>query len=392
MAAPTGVAAIDAVYDDMVDRRRSVHRTPELAFAEHGTTSLIRDHMASLGIAESARVSDTGGIFTMDGGRPGHTVVLRADIDALPVQEDETRSGHSEVDGVMHACGHDVHVGALLGVASALSAQREDAPGRYVFLFQPAEEALCGAKRMVEGGALDAIAGGRLIGFHVASLLPTGMVGMTPGVAMAEAHSLRITVEGPGGHGAMPTGKGDVILAVTDLVGRLSSVVEGLSYESANCVCTAGMLRAGTAVNVVPTSSMVAGTLRTFTADHKEEAFARLRAVCAAVGDLHEVKVDLAVPEQTPAVINDAATTAIVEAQAKAVLGADQVLRMPPLSPSDDVSEFLNRIPGCYFFVGGAAPDGSSGMHHSPTFAVEDESLRVGASVMLQSALALAAP
>jgi amidohydrolase len=392
MATVGGTEAIDAVFDDMVDRRRSVHRHPELGFHEQKTTALIRDHMAALGIAESDRVLETGGIFTMEGGRPGHTVVLRADIDALPVQEDTTRAVHSEVEGLMHACGHDVHVGALLGVASALSARREEVPGRFVFLFQPAEEALCGAKRMVEKGALDAIAGGRLVGFHVTSQLPVGMVALASGISMAEAHSLRITLEGPGGHGAMPTGKGDVVIAVADLVSRLKTVVEGLTYEGANCVCTAGMLSAGTAVNVVPTTAMVAGTLRTFTPEHRDEAFARLRAVCAAVGDLHELKVELVVPEQTPAVVNDAATTLVVETQAKAILGQDKVLRMPPMSPSDDVSEFLNRIPGCYFFVGGAASDGSSGMHHSPTFAVEDESLRVGASVVLQSALALATP
>ena len=142
-----GTAPGEAVYDEMVDLRRAVHRRPELAFAEHHTTALIRDHMAGLGIDEALRVTETGGIFAMEGGRPGRSVVLRADIDALPVQEDEARAGHSEVEGVMHACGHDVHVAALLGAASVLASRREDLPGRYVFVFQPGEEALCGAKR-----------------------------------------------------------------------------------------------------------------------------------------------------------------------------------------------------------------------------------------------------
>ncbi len=144
----------DAVYDEMVDLRRAVDRRPELAFAEHHTTTLIRDDMAALGIPESLRVTETGGIFAFDGGRPGRTVVLRADIDVLPVQEDPSRACHSEVEGLMHACGHDVHVGSLLGAASVLASRREDLPGRYVFLFQPGEEALCGAKAMVEGGAV----------------------------------------------------------------------------------------------------------------------------------------------------------------------------------------------------------------------------------------------
>jgi amidohydrolase len=130
-----GEAPGDAVYDEMVDLRRAVHRLPELAFAEHHTTGIIRDRMGALGIAEATRVTETGGIFVLEGGRPGRSVVLRADIDALPVQEDEARTGHSEVEGVMHACGHDVHVAALLGAATVLASRREDVPGRFVFLF-----------------------------------------------------------------------------------------------------------------------------------------------------------------------------------------------------------------------------------------------------------------
>jgi amidohydrolase len=387
-----GPDAIDAVFDEMVGLRRTVHRQPELAFAERATTALIRDHMAALDIEEVARVTDTGGIFAMDGGRPGRTVVLRADIDALPVQEDTNKPFHSDVDGTMHACGHDVHVAALLGTASALRTARDGLPGRYVFLFQPGEEALCGAKTMVEAGALDAIGDARLVGFHVTSQLPTGLVALRQGIAMSEAHSLRFTLTGPGGHGAIPTAGGDVIKATADLVSRLAAVAEGLTYEGSSCICSAGMLSAGTAVNVVPTRATVAGTLRNFTAEQREEMFGRLRELCAGIGDSHGVAVELSVPEHTPAVVNDGAVTDLVEASTQRLLGADHVVRMPPSSPSDDVSEFLAHLPGCYFFVGGAAGDGTSGMHHSPTFSVEDESLRVGAGVVAQSAVALAAP
>ena len=382
----------DAVFDQMVDLRRAVHRRPELAFEEQFTTALIRDHMASLGIEESRRVTETGGIFAMDGGRPGHTVVLRGDIDALPVQEPARRPGGSEVEGLMHACGHDVHVASVLGAASVLASRREDLPGRYIFLFQPGEEALCGGKAMVEGGALSVMQGARLVGFHVTSVIPTGMVALRAGIAMSEAHSLRITLRGPGGHGAVPSATGDVIRATAVLVGRLGSVVEGLSYEGTDCVCSAGTLRAGTAVNVVPTSAVVTGTLRTFTDPQRVDAVGRLETLCAEVAAELGVSVDLELPEHTPAVVNDPAAVALVEAEAKAVLGDAAVFRMPPAAPSDDVSEFLNHLPGCYFFVGGAAADGSSGMHHSPSFFVEDDSLRVGAGVLVRGALALATP
>jgi amidohydrolase len=392
MNGPIAPDAVEGAFDEMVDTRRMVHRHPELAFEEHATTALIRDRMASLQIAELTRVLDTGGIFALEGGRPGRTVVLRADIDGLPIREDAATPFHSEVDGVMHACGHDVHVAALLGAASVLGSRRDELPGRYIFLFQPAEEALCGAKRMVEGGALDLLTGARLVGFHVTSQIPTGLVALRDGITMSEAYSLRITLVGPGGHGAMPTGQGDVIKALAELVPRLATVADGLTYEGANCICSAGMLSAGTAVNVVPTTATVSGTLRTFTEAQRQEALVRLQAICDAVGDAQGVRIGLELPEHTPAVVNDATVTNVVEAQAQELLGADHVFRMPPSSPSDDVSEFLNHLPGCYFFVGGASADGTSGMHHSPTFSVEDAALRVGAGVVVRSAVALAAP
>jgi amidohydrolase len=236
------------------------------------------------------------------------------------------------------------------------------------------------------------MADARLIGFHVTSVIPTGMLALRAGITMSEAHSVRITLHGPGGHAAIPTVLGDVIRATADLVGRLSSVVEGLSYEGSDCVCSAGTLRAGTAVNVVPTTATVTGTLRTFTGDQREEAIFRLRSLCEVIADGWGVSVDLELPEHTPAVVNAVSAVDMVEVEARAVLGEPSVLRMPPASPSDDVSEFLNHLPGCYFFVGGAAADGSSGAHHSPSFLVEDESLRVGANVLVRGALALAAP
>ena len=392
MTGPITPASVDDVFDEMVDTRRAIHRRPELAFAEHATTSLIRDRMAAFEIGELDRVTETGGIFALDGGLPGRSVVLRADIDALPIHEDAATALRSDVDGTMHACGHDVHVASLLGVAHVLGQHREELPGRYIFLFQPAEEALCGARRMVEGGALDLMTGARLVGFHVTSQIPTGVVALRDGIAMSEAHSLRITLSGPGGHGAIPSATGDVIKATADLVTRLGTVAQGLTYEGANCVCSAGMLAAGTAVNVVPTTAVVSGTLRTFTEEQRREAIDRLRAVCHAVGEAHGVHVDLALPEHTPQVVNDGPVTGLVEAVAQGLLGPDHVLRMPPSSPSDDVSEFLKHLPGCYFFVGGASPDGTSGIHHSPTFSVEDAALRVGAGVVLRSAIALAVP
>ena len=270
----------------------------------------------------------------------------------------------------------------------------EDLPGRYLFLFQPGEEALCGAKAMVEGGALELMDGARLVGFHVTSQLPTGMVALRDGVAMSEAHSLRITLSGPGGHGAIPDRQGDVVRAAAELVRTPRRGGRGPDATRARTASAApARWRAGTAVNVVPTEARITGTLRTFTAAQREEALRRLRDLCDEVADAMGVQVDLELPEHTPAVVNDPAVTVLVEAQALAALGPDNVLRMPPAAPSDDVSEFLNRLPGCYFFVGGASAGRDERAASQPVVRGRGRvRLRVGANVVVRSALALAAP
>jgi len=384
--------AVGTVFDEMVDTRRDLHAHPELALAETRTTDVIRRRLQALGLSEMGRPTETGAVYELGGGRPGRTVVLRADIDGLPVTEAVDLPFRSATEGRMHACGHDVHTAALLGVARVLSEQAADLPGRYRFIFQPAEEAVCGARLMIEGGALEGLdADARLVGFHVASILPTGMVGLCEGVAMSNADSLRLHLRGEGAHGAMPSAGGNVILAAARIVPELSSVVAGMSFGGADCVCSAGVLRAGTAVNVVPDHAVIEGTLRTFTAEQRQDALGRLRDLCARVGSAEGVTVELELVERTQAVVNDPAVTDVVRHLAVEALGAEQVLTLPPVGPSDDVSELLEVLGGCYFFVGGALADGSGGVHHSPSFALDEESLRVGATLLADAATTLAA-
>ena len=384
------VEEVDSVFDDMVDIRRDLHRHPELGFEEIDTTALVRRRLEGLGLAERPVVTPTGAAYTLAGGRPGRPVVLRADIDALPITEGVGLPFASEVDGKMHACGHDAHTAVLLGVARVLQHRIEDLAGSYTFIFQPAEELLSGARQMVEGGVLDGLEGGVTLGHHVTSVLPTGLVAMRPGIAMAEVHSFTLVVRGPGGHGAVPGRSGDVVSAICDAVGQLGDVVNRLDYEHIPCVCSAGMVRAGTAPNVLPDHASLKGTLRTFSLEHRTEALGRLRSLCDRVASDHGVKVQLEVPGSAPAVTNDPTSTETVELVARAQLGTDQVMTMPPVTPSDDVSVFMQRLPGCYFFVGGALPNGTSGMHHSPTFAIDEEAMRVAARLMVGAAAALA--
>jgi amidohydrolase len=315
--------------------------------------------------------------------------MIRADIDGLPVTEENQISFASVNDGVMHACGHDVHTAGLLGIADLFSRRQPELAGEFTLLFQPAEEALGGAVAMIDGGVLTANPVDVVIGAHVSSLAPLGFVGTKPGVMMSEAASLSIHLTGKGGHGAMASVEGNVILAVSHLAPRLGEVVDGLSFEGTNCACSAGVINAGTAMNVVPRHAVLRGTLRTFTAEQHVEALERLHSLMREVESMFVVECSLDLTDLAPAVVNNVDVYEQVMKSATKVVGAG-VMTIPPFTPSDDVSEFMNRVPGCYMFIGGANDDGSSGMHHSPDFQVQDGACRILAGVLAQSAVDLA--
>ena len=381
---------LDQANDPMVDIRHDLHAHPELAFEEHRTTRVVRDRLIALGWQLSPCPTETGAVAVLRGARPGKRVMVRADIDGLPVLEESPLSYASLNEGVMHACGHDVHTAALLGVADLLAQRREDLAGEYTLLFQPAEEGLGGARAMIDGGVLEDHPVDVVIGAHVTSLAPVGFVATRPGILMSEARALAVQIKGQGGHGAMATVQGNVVLALSHLAPRLGEIVTGLNYEGTNCACSAGVIRAGTANNVVPREALLRGTLRTFTPEQQLEAFRRLEALLREVESTFAVECSLQLGEGTPAVNNNPEVAKRIFASAALGVGGANVMELPPASPSDDVSEFLSRVPGCYMFIGGAMPDGSSGMHHSPDFSVDDAACRAVAGVLAASAVDLA--
>jgi amidohydrolase len=383
---------LDRANDSMVDIRHDLHAHPELAFAEYRTTETVRDRLLALGWELTRCPTETGAVAVLKGGRAGKRVMIRADIDGLPVLEESPLAFASLNEGVMHACGHDVHTAALLGVADVLSQRQADLPGDYTLLFQPAEEGGGGARAMIEGGVLDEHPVDFVIGAHVTSLAPVGLIGTRPGILMSDARSFAVEIRGKGGHGAMASVDGNVVLAVSDLAPRLGEIVSGLTYEGTNCACSAGVIHAGTANNVVPRSAQLKGTLRTFTLEQRNEALDRLATVLEEIQAKFAVTCTLELGEGTPAVDNDPTVAQRVLESAARHAGSSNVLSFPPAPPSDDVSEFLNRIPGCYMFVGGAMADGSSGMHHSPDFSVDDASCRMVAGVLAECAVDLAQP
>ena len=377
-------------YGPMVDIRHDLHAHPELSFLEHRTTEVVRNRLVELGWELATCPTETGAVAILRGAKPGQRVMIRADIDGLPVIEERQLSYASVNEGIMHACGHDVHTASLLGVADLLSQHRDELAGEYTLVFQPAEEALGGAEAMIAGGVLENHPADFVIGAHVTSMLPLGFVATRPGVMMSRANALVVDIQGNGGHGAMPTVEGNVVLAVSALAPRLSEVVHGLEFEGGICACSAGVIHAGTANNVVPRHAQLRGTLRTFTPHQLVISLARLDAILHDMEESFEVSCSLSLNDGTPAVVNNMNVARRVIESAGQIVGAANVLDLPPVSPSDDMSEFLNRIPGCYMFVGGALADGTSGQHHSPDFAIDDEACRNFSSVLAACAVDLA--
>jgi amidohydrolase len=383
---------VDAQYDDVVDTRRAIHADPELSHVENATSALVRDRLRGLGLDELPCPTPTGAVYRLSGGKPGHTVLLRADIDALPLLEEVDVPWRSRVDGVMHACGHDGHTAILLGVAAALSQRAESLPGSYVLLFQPAEEDIGnpGAPRMVRDGVLDVPRPDRMVSLHLATLLATGLVGARSGVAMSSAQFFRINVRGRGGHGSMAGRDGNVVLAISALSTLLPSVAEGLEFEDVPCACSAGLIRAGHASNVVPRTALLEGTIRTFTPEQRDLTLDRLHDACEQVARDFNVEVDAELPEAVPSVVNDDGATREWRQACEPLFGSDRVLDLPPMPPSDDVSYFLQRVPGVHFFVGAAPGPRMPPMHHAPDFTIDEESLRTGALAMAATAIQLA--
>jgi amidohydrolase len=378
--------------DHLVEVRRDLHAHPELSFAEHRTTQLVRDELAGYGVELRPCPTDTGAFGVLQGGRPGATVLLRADIDALPVEERTGRPFASSTPGVMHACGHDAHTAILLGVASALGARTEELPGRYLFVFQPAEERVSGAQAMVDGGLLAGEEPVAAIGLHVATLAPTGTVLSRSGLAMAGAWGLGITFSSAGGHGAMQPRQGNVVLAASATAQRLHEAVAGLGADGTDAVCSPGQITAGTAPNVVPTRAELWATLRWFDSAQRDESMRRLQSLVAEVEAEYDVTASLEVAFGTGPVRNDPAVTATVLAAARRALPDVEVGDMgAPVAASDDVSVLLDAVPGCYMMVGASIADGATRHHHSPTFDIDERALLIGATALAEGALALAA-
>jgi amidohydrolase len=380
-----------SVLDDVVDLRRYFHKHPEVSFGEHDTSRYLTERLRELGLDIKVCPTETGAVAMLDTGRPGKTVMLRADIDALPIHEESGVDYNSRFDGRMHACGHDAHMAILIGVARTLIDRILEVNGKYLFVFQPAEEIVEGAKAMIARGLLDDHKPDAVIGLHIASFLQSGTVVTRPGLLWAGSDAFDVRFTGPGGHGGMMGRRGNVLAAQAFFVEHLHTVVEGLEFDGVQCHTTVGNISGDGAWNVVPRRVLVQGSLRTFNESLRDEALGRLRDLLRETETEFEIQAAVDLVHGTIPIMNEPNVTRKVLEVGNELIGERASLLGRPLTVSDDFAEFLTRIPGCYFMLG-ARPEGDvPPAHHSPGFRIDEAAFPVGVKMLAGAASRLAA-
>jgi amidohydrolase len=365
-----------AELDELVATRRDLHRHPELAFEERRTAGVAAAALRRAGLSPREGVGRTGVVADLGGGGP--RLILRADMDALPLLEANTEPYASEVAGKMHACGHDGHVAMGLAVARRLAADPPAAPMR--FLFQPAEEGQGGAQACADDGVLEGV--GAAFGLHLWSPFPVGRIGVNRGALMAAVDQFEIDVEGRGGHGAAPHETNDPILAAARIVDALQAVVSREISPLDSAVVTIGSIHGGTAFNIIPRSVRLTGTARSFTEATGKALPEKIRRIAAGVASACGVQATVRYDRVNTATVNDAKMADLVIETASRILGEENVETNTRTLGGEDMSVFLNRVPGCFFFVGCAREGDALRPHHSPRYDMDERALAVGTVVM----------
>lgn len=370
------LALARSAYDDMVSLRRHLHQHPELSCEEHQTLALISSRLNELNIP--CITYSNGGICAMIG-KGDRAVGIRGDIDALPVQEQTGLDFSSVVPGVMHACGHDIHTAILLGAAQLFKSMEEELPCMVKLFFQPAEETVGGARVMVEEGCMQNPAVQHVLALHVDPAIPAGTAGFLPGRMNAAVINLDITVRGKGCHGAHPEQGIDPIVVSAQIITALQTVCSRQNAPTTPVVVTIGVINGGTKRNIIPDEVKLQGTVRVLDHETGERVKAQIRRVAentaAACGAIAEVTLT----DDYPALVNHAALTQRMAAEARKLLGEDKVIAFEtPSLGADDFAYFTNAAPGCYFNIGTKSPDQQSQMLHSAYFAPDESCMITG--------------
>jgi amidohydrolase len=394
-------AATNKIEPKVIEWRHYIHQNPELGNREVRTAAMVAKHLESLGIEVQTNVGVTGVVGILKGGKPGPVVALRADMDALPVEEKNGLPYASKVTtmyngvetSVMHACGHDAHVAILMGTAEVLAGMRADLKGTVKFIFQPAEEGAPkgeegGAELMMKEGVLENPKVDVIFGLHMNSQTEVGKIKYRTGGLMAGATDMRITVEGKPSHGSQPWSSVDPVLVAAQIINNLQSIVSrNVNVTENAAVVTIGSIHGGNRSNIIPESVEMLGTIRTLSNSDEELVFERIRQLATKTAEAYGAKAIVELPYTThyPVTVNDEALTNMMLPSLQRVAGKENVLFVPAITGAEDFSFFAQKVPGLFFFLGGM-PKGTdpknAGPHHTPSFIIDDSAFSTGVNAL----------
>jgi amidohydrolase len=369
---------------DLIRVRRQLHRDPELSLVEHETAAFVAAELGKLGLDRiRTGIGKTGVLGTLRGGKPGPVTLLRADMDALPIEELVEAEYRSRRAGVMHACGHDGHVSILLAAARTLAQRRAEIPGTLVFCFQPGEEGYAGNRLMIEDGALEDPHVDRTFALHLFSGLDLGKIGVRDGAFFASADEYDLVIRGKGGHGAMPQLAVDPIVGGAYFVTLLQTIVSREIAPKDAAVFTVGKFEAGTTFNVIPAEAKMKGTVRSFDAEVRKSMPERMERILAGLAHAMRFEYELAYHWSYPPTVNDRAMNDVVREVGRATLGADKVVEHDIVMWAEDMSFMQEQRPGAYFIVGARGGETTSFPHHNARFDIDERALDVGYAMMV---------
>ena len=378
-----------ALLPELTALKEDLHRHPELSWRERRTTALLRERLAALGLELIDLGMETGCAALLRGGRPGPTVALRADIDAIVPETPEEGEVVSEAPGVMHACGHDFHTAGLYGAARLLSAMRDGLAGNVAFLFQPAEETTGGARAMLAHGLWEKLPAkpACVFGLHNRPQLPTGTVAVQEGPLMSEKANFTVVLHGRTGHGGTPQKCVDVIVPAAAIVQAVQSIVSRNTAPEDPLVCAVCSIHAGTPENFAPDLLTMTGSIRAFSHETRMMAQTRLEAIVRDISAAYGCTSDFDCREAAPILSNSPAMTALARRAAASVLGEDHIVGAAPEMSSEDFPEFGREVPYFFYWLGSGFPDRENAGWHSPKFRTDDSALPIAAALLARSAL-----
>ena len=372
----------EAIGGKLRDLYRIIHQNPELGGREVETAVLVERRLLAMGL-RADRITETGIVGLLQGSKPGKTVALRAELDALPIQEETQLPWSSQNPGIMHACGHDFHTAALLGAAQLLAAHRQELAGSVKFFFQPDEEGEGGAQPMIAAGCMQDPVVNAVFGFHCDSQLPVGEVSVMDGRICAASNPFQITLRGKGAHGARPQDGDDVIVAGAQIINALQTIVSRRTAPTEPVVISVGTFHSGTAGNVLATEAKLTGIIRTLGGEIRHQVTQEFRRMVETLALAYGVEAEVVIEESYPGILNDPAMTRLVRRSAGELLGSGKVHpgRIPSMG-TDDFGYFSRRAPGCFFQVGTADPHWPERWHsHTPQFRISEAALPLAAAL-----------